>query len=635
MLGLELVVVLGLALLLGEGIGQRLRVAPPILLLVIGVLMGFVPALREVHLPPEVILLLFLPALLYWESLNTSLREIRRDLRGIVLLSTTLVIATAGTIAAVAHALGADWGPAWVLGAAVAPTDATAVGVLAKTLPRRNITLLRAESLINDGTALVIYGLAVGITVGEEHFSLPHVSWLFLASYIGGALAGALVAWIAIQARRIFENPLLGNVAAIITPFAAFLLAELIHASGVLAVVVAGLIISQAAPRMVQAVTRQQGEEFWSLSTFVINGSLFVLVGLEAQSAARSLHGAALTDALIAVGAVTAVVIGVRFAFLFTVPYLVRLLDRRPQQRLRRVNNRARVVSAVAGFRGAVSLAVALAVPTVLDSGAPFPERDTIVFVTSGVIVSTLVVQGLLLPAIVRWARLPPDSSVQEERFLAETTATEEALKALPQITTALGTDPAVAERTRQEYETHLQVLRASGGEADDDVLRHDQHYTALRLELLARKRATVVRLRDQGRIDDTVLRQVQRRLDIEEVRLSRSQSAESPCPAHAPPRPRKRQRARHRLHGDSCSLCGTLCAAADRPVRGTVFQVMTALPRAADTHPAGCETGNCCRRDLSGDLRGIGGRSTPRFPPGRTVAGRRHSLLDGPFSSR
>ncbi|MEU2266661.1 Na+/H+ antiporter [Streptomyces olindensis] len=528
MLGLELIVVLGLALLLGEGIGHRLRVAPPVLLLVIGALLGFVPALREIELPPEMVLLVFLPVLLYWESLTTSLREIRRDLRGIVLLSTTLVIATAAAVATVAHALGLPWGPAWVLGAAVAPTDATAVGVLARALPRRNVTLLRAESLINDGTALVVYGLAVGITVGEEHFTVPHVTWLFAVSYLGGAAAGALTAWLGIRARRVFDNPLLGNVATILTPFTAFLLAELVHASGVLAVVVAGLIMSQAGPRLVGAATRRQAEEFWALATFLLNGALFVLVGLQAQTAVRSLTGTELTHALIAVGAVSAVVVGARFAFLFTVPYLIRLLDRRPQQRLRRMGYRPRVLSAMSGFRGAVSLALGLAVPTTLDSGAPFPDRDTIVFVTSGVIVTTLVVQGLLMPGLVRWAQLPRDHSVEEERFLAETTATEEALKALPEIADRLGTDPAVAERMRHEYETHLQVLRASGGEADDEeVVRHDQHYTALRLELLARKRTTVLRLRDEHEIDDTVLRQVQRRLDIEEVRLSRQQPAE------------------------------------------------------------------------------------------------------------
>lgn len=531
MIGLELVVVLGVAVLLGNALGDRYRIAPPVVLLVFGALLGFVPALREVELPPEAVLLIFLPVLLYWESLTTSLREIRRDLRGIILMSTVLVIGTAGAVATVAHELGLAWGPAWVLGAAVAPTDATAVGVLAKALPRRNVTLLRAESLINDGTALVIFGLAVGITVGEEHFTLPHVTWLFAVSYIGGAAAGALIAWLVIKAQRVFRNPLLGNVAMILIPFTAYLLAELIHASGVLAAVVAGLIMSQAGPRMAGAEMRRQAEEAWSLATFLLNGSLFVLVGLQAQAAVRELHGSDLTNALIAVAAVSAVVVAARFAFNFTVPYLIRLLDRRPQQRLRRMNYRARVVTSIAGFRGAVSLAVALSVPTTLDSGARFPDRDTIVFVTSGVIVTTLILQGLLLPTVVRWARLPRDTSVEEERFLAETTATEEALKALPGLAEELDTDPAVAERMRQEYETHLIVVRAGGGETDASenaaVLRHDRHYTALRLALLAHKRATVLRLRDNHEIDDTVLRHVQHQLDIEEVRLSRRRAAE------------------------------------------------------------------------------------------------------------
>src|SRR3954462_3905812 len=186
MLGLEAVVVLGAALLAGSVLARRARIAPPVLLLACGLLLGFVPALREVHLPPEAMLLIFLPALLYWESLTTSLREIRSNLRVIVLASTLLVIATAAAVAAVGHALGLEWGPAWVLGAALAPTDATAVGVLARALPRRTLTTLRAESLINDGTALVVYGLAVGVTVGEDSLGALHVSGLFLLSYGGG-----------------------------------------------------------------------------------------------------------------------------------------------------------------------------------------------------------------------------------------------------------------------------------------------------------------------------------------------------------------------------------------------------------------------------------------------------------------
>jgi CPA1 family monovalent cation:H+ antiporter len=516
-------VTLGLAVLVCGVLARRVGVAPPVLLLACGALLGFAPVLRRVHLPPEVVLLLFLPALLYWESQTTSLREIRSNLRVIVLQSTVLVVATAAGVAAAAHALGLPWGPAWVLGAAVAPTDATAVGVLGRVLPRRVLTILRAESLVNDGMALVIFAVAVGITAGQERFSAPHTGWLFLRAYGGGALAGALIAWLAINLRRHLDDPLLENAAILLIPFAAFLLAEEIGASGVLAVVVCGLIMSQAGPRIGHPDARQQGEAFWTLSAFLLNGALFVLVGLELQSAVRGLTSVDLTRGLLAVGVISATVIGVRFAWAFTTPYLIRLLDRRPQQRLRRVGARARVVSAVAGFRGAVSLAAALAVPETVASGAPFPDRDLIIFMTAGVIVVTLVVQALLLPDVVRWARLPPDTSVEQERHLAETLATEEAVAAIPRLAAELGTDAEIVNRLRREYEKHLRVLHAGEDGSDDEpALRYDRQYSALRLAVLEHKRATVVRLRDQRRIDDTVLRQVERTLDLEEVRLAR-----------------------------------------------------------------------------------------------------------------
>ena len=514
---------LGLAVLVCGALARRVGVALPVLLLACGALLGFAPALRRVHLPPEVVLLLFLPALLYWESQTTSLREIRSNLRVIVLQSTLLVVATAAGVAAAAHALGLQWGPAWVLGAAVAPTDATAVGVLGRVLPRRTLTILRAESLVNDGMALVIFAVAVGITAGQERFNAPYTGWLFLRAYGGGALAGALIAWLVINLRRRLDDPLLENTAILLTPFAAFLLAEEIDASGVLAVVVCGLILSQAGPRIDHPSAHQQGEAFWTLSAFLLNGALFVLVGLELQSAVRGLPSGALTRGLIAVGVVSATVIGVRFAWAFTTPYIIRALDRRPQQRLRRLGARARVVSAVAGFRGAVSLAAALAVPETVASGAPFPDRDLIIFVTAGVIVVTLVVQALLLPDVVRWARLPPDTSVEQERHLAETLATEEALAEIPRLAAELGTDAEIVNRLRREYEKHLRVLHAGDDGSDDEpALRYDRQYSALRLAVLEHKRATVVRLRDQRRIDDTVLRQVERTLDLEEVRLAR-----------------------------------------------------------------------------------------------------------------
>lgn len=285
-------------------------------------------------------------------------------------------------------------GPAWVLGAAVAPTDATAVGALAAMLPRRSITLLRAESLVNDGTALVIYALAVGVTAGAEKLSTAPVAGLFLLAYAGGAAAGAVIAWLGIQVRRRIDDPLLENVAIVLIPFSAYLAAEAMHASGVLAVVVSGLIMSQAGPWVGHAATRRQTQASWSLATFLLNGALFVLVGLQVQSAIRG-PASTLAHGLITAGVVCAVLVAVRIAFQFAAIYLIRLLDRRPQQRLRRVSHRFRVVTGLAGFRGAVSLAAALAVPATVTSGAPFPDRDLIVFVTTAVIVVLLVVQGL------------------------------------------------------------------------------------------------------------------------------------------------------------------------------------------------------------------------------------------------
>jgi monovalent cation/hydrogen antiporter len=521
-LALELVVVVGVALVLCGALAQKLPIAPAISLLAVGALIGFVPGLREVQLPPEVVLLVFLPALLYWESLTTSLREIRSNLRVVVLVSTVLVAATAGAVATTAHyLLGMGWGPAWVLGAALAPTDATAVGVLARALPRRIVTVLRAESLVNDGTALVIFGIAVAVTVGEQQLGFGPVSLLLVVSYGGGVLAGGLIGLLSTWVRRRIDDPTLENMAVLVTPFAAFLLADLVHASGVLAVVVCGLLMSQTAPRITSAPARQLMFGFWALATTVLSSALFLLVGLQAQSAVRNLTSTSLPRAVFDIVVVTAVVVGTRWVWLYTTPYLIRIVDRRQSQRARRVGARQRMVTATAGFRGAVSLAVALAVPTQLASGAPFPDRDLIVVVTCGVIVMTLL-QALLLPSVVRWARLPADNSVAEERHLAEVATADAAYDAIEDTAHQLGTDAPVVDRVRHEFDKRRKLLAADGS-GDDPVVLHDDQYTALRLALLAQERATLVQLRDEQQIDDIVLRQVQAGLDLEEVRLSRN----------------------------------------------------------------------------------------------------------------
>lgn len=523
MSSLGLVVAVAFAVLVGTGAARRLQVAPPVLLLIAGILLGFVPALRQVHLPPEAVLLLFLPVLLYWESFTSSLREIRSNLRVIVLLSTTLVVATAAGVAVAAHAFGLPWGPAWVLGAAVAPTDATAVGVLGAMLPRRIATTLKAESLVNDGTALVIYALAVGFTLGEEHLSPGRIGGLFAFSYLGGIAIGLAVTFLILQVRRRLTDPFQHNLLALLTPLTAYLLAEALEVSGVLAVVVSGLWVGRVSPRLFPGDARRYVQTVMNFLTTLANGALFVLVGLEAQSAVRGLTSVGMAQGALMVAAVCVVIVGVRFGWLFTSPYVIRALDRRPRQRERRLSGRIRAVMSAAGFRGAVSLAAALAVPHTLGSGAEFPDRDLIIFVTAGVIAVTLLVQAPLLPRVMRWAGLGGDNVADHERRQAEITAIDHALASLPGLASTLGTNGEITDLLRTEYDRRLRVLR-TGDDAttpDGGATTWERQYADLHLAVIAHRHDTVVRMRDQGEIDDEVLLRIQDGLDLEQGQMT------------------------------------------------------------------------------------------------------------------
>ena len=516
MLGLVIVVVLGATVMVGTTLGQRYRVAPPVLLLCFGGLLGLVPLLSDVVLDPDVVLLLFLPAILYWESLNTSLREIRANLRAIVLSSVVLVIVSMAAVAWVAQAVGVDPRAAWVLGAVLAPTDAAAVSGLAKRLPRRTLTTLRAESLINDGTALVLFAVAVAAAADGTRPGTVGLVGGFLGSYGGGIAAGLLTGTAVVAIRKRLDDPLREGALSVLTPFVAFLLAELVHASGVVAVVVVGLVLSYASPRVISARSRTLAFAFWDLATFLVNGSLWVLVGLQFHRAVEGLQGATLVRAVVVALVVTAAVIATRVLWVLLTPYAIRAVDRRPAQRARRVGWRQRMVSGWSGFRGAVSLAAALAVPATISGGAPFPDRDLIVFVTSVVILITILVQGTTLPLVVTWARLPEDTGQADELRLARTRAAEAALAALPRLADEYGVDGDRLERIRADHEQHIHRADGATGatRAEFDAERQ------LRLALLAHKRRVVTDLRDQNEIDDIVLRELQASLDVEEVRL-------------------------------------------------------------------------------------------------------------------
>ncbi|GAB3841164.1 hypothetical protein GCM10029963_11570 [Micromonospora andamanensis] len=349
---LLLVITLGAVVLVGTTIGGRYRVAPPVLLICLGALVALLPPFSHVVLAPEVVLVLFLPAILYRESIAISLREIRANIVVIALLAVGLVGVTMVAVSLVVQRFGVDPAVAWVLGAVLAPTDAAAVAGLAKRMPRRLLTTLRAESLVNDGTALVLFAIALGLLGGgaaPDAFELVERVGL---SFLGGIAAGMVVGTVAILIRKRIDDPLREGALSVLTPFTAFFLADSIHESGVLAVVVAGLMLSYASPRVIRARSRVLALSFWDLTTFLINGGLFVLVGMQIPRAVRNVTSISLGRAVVIALVMALVLVVVRMLWLHLIAIVARLVDRRASRLERRVNWRVRTVAGWAGFRG-------------------------------------------------------------------------------------------------------------------------------------------------------------------------------------------------------------------------------------------------------------------------------------------
>lgn len=455
--GLEVTVLIGLTILVGTLIAPRVRLALPLVLVIFGLLLGFVPQLREIQLPPETVLLLFLPVMLFWESLTTSLRSIRRDFRYILPMSTVLVVASAFAVAGVGLVFGMPWETALILGAAVAPPDATAVAALGRLLPRRMFMKLKAESLTNDGTALVLYAIAVSLALGGNITPLS-VTMSVLTSYIGGIAAGVVVAALGYLLLRRTSSTIVINVALLLIPFSAFLLAEIVHASGVLAVVVAGLIVAYVSPRVTTASSRRQADAAWPFGVFLLNGALFVLIGLEVQFVAHEISAAAIGRLVLITLGVWVTLLVVRYLFQVMNILFQRRAGSRPSAGARA---RSMAVSTVAGMRGAVSLAIALSVPAASATEGEIAGRDEIVFVTAGVIMLSLLVQGPLLPSIVRWARFPVDHVEDEEYELAERTISGAALAALDDLAAEHGVGQEIRDKVRAEGYQMLEFSNA------------------------------------------------------------------------------------------------------------------------------------------------------------------------------
>lgn len=506
-------------------LAQRIKIEYPILLVIGGLLLGFIPGLPRLELRPDVVFLLFLPPLLYYEAYNSSLRDFKAYLRPIVLNAVFLVIATIAAVAYVAHLLipGFPWGVAVVLGAIVGPTDETAAIAIASRLqvPRRLIVLIKAESLFNDGTSLVIYAVALSaVVVGSFSWSLA--IWQLFIDAAGGVAIGWAVGVVLAWIRRRLDDPLLQNTVSLLSGYAAYYPADALHLSGVLAAITAGLYLGRRGHTFTSAESRVQITSMREITLYLINGLLFILVGLQLRPILVGLAGVESAGTLIwhAV-AISLVVIIVRIVWVFFWVYGQRLIrvtgDRAPQWQVV-------TVLSWTGLRGGVSLAAALGVPLLVASGAPFPQRPLILFLTFAVIFATLVVQGLTLPFLIRVLGLTSDDGAEREEILARIKATRAAYTRLKK----LAAEPWADRDIVQDLKSHLK--RAYGhykGKQDHTLKPRDEHRArALRRiqkELNDAQSAEIIRLRDEGVINESIMGKIQRDLDLDELRQSKA----------------------------------------------------------------------------------------------------------------
>ncbi len=514
-----MVAVGGLSVLAGA-----VRVPYPIVLVLGGLVLGFVPGAPRAELQPELVLVLFLPPLLYQAAFFASPRDLRADARVITLLAVGLVLATMSAVAVAAHALvgGLGWAAAFALGAIVSPTDPLAASAITRRLgvPRRLVTVLEGESLVNDASALVAYRLAVGAVVAGS-FTLWQAGLRFVAGAVGGVAIGLVVGWVIAEARRRLDDPVVEIVLSVVTGYAAYLPADRLGVSGVLAAVTAGLYVGWQNPKLASPSTRLLGFSFWEVLVYLLNAVLFVLVGLQLHPILTGVSGHSAAVLLGEAALVSAVVIVVRVGWGFTITYLIRALDRRPSQTARRAGPRERLVIGWSGMRGAVSLAAALALPLETRTGQAFPQRNLIVFVTFGVILATLVLQGLTLPWLIRRLGLHRDDSEEQEELRGRLRATDAALARLEELATENWTRDDTVERMRGLYQFRLRRLKARAGYRDDDGSQdRSLAYQRLVRELLEAQRREIVLLRNQGAISTEVMHRIERDLDLEDSRL-------------------------------------------------------------------------------------------------------------------
>src|SRR3954471_15265790 len=508
-----------------NALANWLKVPYPIPLVLGGLVLGLLPGIPAVELSPELVLLVFLPPLLYSSAVATDLRSLRADARVIALNAIGLVLVTVGAVAVIGHeVIGLPWAMSFALGAIVSPTDPAAATAIMRRVgaPRRLVNILEGESLFNDATALVAFKVAVAAAVGAS-FSAGHALGEFAVDAGGGVAIGLGVGFVIAEVRKRVTDVNTELTISLCSAYGAFIPADQLGVSGVLAAVTCGVYLGFRAPEIATPESRMQGEALWSILTFLLNAALFILIGLQLPVIVDGLAGRPAGEVIGYAAAVCGAVIAMRFAWTFAITFVIRAIDRRPSQVARRAGWQTRVVGSWSGMRGAVSLAAALALPIHTDAGAPLPGRELIQFITFALILVTVVGEGLSLPFLIRRLGLVEDAAEEEnEELRARLVIARAALERVGELEAVEWTREETLERVRRLYEFRQRRFKIRAGKIEDDGALEDSslRYQRLMHEVYGAQRVALLEERNGGRISSDVMRRVERELDLEETRL-------------------------------------------------------------------------------------------------------------------
>lgn len=520
--GIELFVALLLVATVLAGIARYINVHYAIVLVLGGVVLGLIPGLSTPRIDPNVVLFIFLPPLIYAAAFGSSTQDLRAHAVSIGLLAVGLVLATMGAVAVVAHAVaGIGWGPAFVLGAILGPTDPIAATAVLRRVgaPGRVSTILEGEALVNDATALTAYKVAVAAVV-SGHFSLSSGVLHFVGDSAGGVAVGVVAGWLSVEVRRRIDESQIEISISLLTAYLAYLPADRLGFSGVLAAVAAGMYAGSRTEAMLSPSSRLRALGFWDALTFLLEAVLFLEIGLQLRYIDHGLH---VVTPLAYAAAVIATLMALRMAWMFVVPGLVRLADPRERGEPPRTRRAELVVLGWSGMRGGVSLAAALALPTVTAAGGAFPHRSIVVFVAYVTIAVTLLLPGLTLSRLVRLLGLGEEEALAREEARARIQLAHAALRHIEEVADREQLEEAIVDQVRMSYELRIERLesRMDGtARGDDATVAH--RVRQLRRELVGVERERLHELRRRGKVSAQSQRRIGHELDLEEARLSR-----------------------------------------------------------------------------------------------------------------